>query len=79
MQYSAGTIGLVVGEVMPIYTYVCYEGHSFEIEREIIDDGPTECCFMITINSDEIEGKEGYGVPIKQKICGAPITFIGTR
>ena len=57
---------------MPFYEYICDEGHEFEVEQRITEDALTECAFMVTVNAKEMEGKEGYGVPIIQRVCGAP-------
>lgn len=56
----------------PFYEYLCDEGHEFMEEQRITADSLIECTFRVTINAKEIAGKEGYGVPIKQKVCGAP-------
>ena len=57
---------------MPYYEMLCDDGHTFEVEQRITEDALTECTFRVTLNAEEMEGKEGYGVPIKQKVCGAP-------
>lgn len=57
---------------MPHYDYKCDAGHEFEIEQRITADALKVCYFRETINSNELEGLEGYGTPIKQRVCGAP-------
>ncbi len=57
---------------MPFYEYVCDKGHEVAVEQRITEDALTECGFRVTLNVKEIEGKEGYGVPIQQRVCNAP-------
>ncbi len=56
----------------PFFEYLCDEGHEVELEQNIKADPLTKCYFRVTVNAEEMEGVEGYGVPIKQRVCGAP-------
>ena len=74
MHYPSGVIGLVVGEVMPWYSYICSYGHEFETEQGIKDKPLEACTHPVTDRKGKVNE---CCCSVKRQLCASSFSLKG--